>query len=36
MLDPAAEGANAENEQQEGHIRKEQDRKVYALPLFKW
>lgn len=35
MLDPAVEGANAENDQQEGHIRKEQDRKVNTLPLFK-
>ncbi|TMW94675.1 hypothetical protein EJD97_009948 [Solanum chilense] len=29
--DPAAEGANAENDQQEGHIRKEQDRKLSPL-----
>ncbi|KAK6784916.1 hypothetical protein RDI58_018371 [Solanum bulbocastanum] len=29
--DPAVEGANAENAQQEGHIRKEQDRKLSPL-----
>lgn len=35
MPDPVVEDANAENGQEEGHTRKEQERKVNTLPFFK-